>query len=117
MSPEYCFIVEDEAGICGYALAALDSQQFHNKLDLAWFPEVCNKYPAPKEKISNGEMLTPLEEVINNVHNNGLSNNIPDLVYKNHPSILQMSVMPHIMDLSVPKRMLACVLAALKANG
>jgi len=32
LSPEYCFIVEDEVGICGYALAALDGQQFEKRV-------------------------------------------------------------------------------------
>ena len=41
----------------------------------------------------------------------------PELIFKNHPSLLNLTVMSSIMDLSVPKRMLACVLAALKANG
>lgn len=77
---------------------------------------MCNKYSAPKKK--ENEMLTPCEEIINNMHSKDRSDFlIPEFIYKNHPSILRMNVLPQIVDLSVPKRMLACVIAALKANG
>ncbi|KAH9359583.1 hypothetical protein HPB48_021648 [Haemaphysalis longicornis] len=46
LSNEYCFVVEDETGVCGYALAALDAQDFKKKLEVAWKPELCTKYPA-----------------------------------------------------------------------
>ncbi|CAG2122337.1 unnamed protein product [Medioppia subpectinata] len=52
------------------------------------------------------------------MHSNNVVNNaIPEVICKNHPSVVKMSVLPHIMDLSVPKRILACIIAALKANG
>lgn len=62
LSNEYCFVVEDDTGICGYALAALDAQQFNKKLEIAWKPELCLKYPAPTKEPS--EMLTPAEVCI-----------------------------------------------------
>ncbi len=117
LSPEYCFIVEDEVGICGYALAALDGQQFEKRVEIAWTPELTRKYPPPTDKINSGQKLSPLEELINDMHSNSDVYSIPEVIYKNHPSILRMTLMSHIMDLSVPKRILACVIAALKANG
>ncbi|CAG2170295.1 unnamed protein product, partial [Oppiella nova] len=117
LSPEYCFIVEDEMGICGYALAALDAQQFNKKLEISWTPELNRKYPAPTEKLSAGQKLSPVEELINDMHSKTTVTGIPEVISKNHPSVVKMSVLPHIMDLSVPKRILACIIAALKANG
>lgn len=61
LSPEYCFVVEDETGICGYALAALDARQLRTKCEICWIPELQKKYPAPKKE--NGEMLTPAEVI------------------------------------------------------
>lgn len=40
----------------------------------------------------------------------------PEVIYKNHPSLLNLSPM-YSLCISVAKRMLACVIAALKANG
>ncbi|XP_075532915.1 O-GlcNAcase isoform X2 [Dermacentor variabilis] len=113
LSNEYCFVVEDEAGVCGYALAALDAQQFNKKLEVAWKPELCIKYPAPIKEPA--EMLSPAEEIMNSFHARAVK--VPDIVYKHHPSRVTMSILPSIMDSSVSKRLLACVLAALKANG
>jgi len=49
LTPEFCFVVEDDVGVVGYALAALDAKQFHKKLELAWLPEMCRKYPRPEK--------------------------------------------------------------------
>ena len=49
MTAEFCFVVEDDVGVVGYALAALDAKQFHKKLELAWLPEMCRKYPQPEK--------------------------------------------------------------------
>lgn len=113
LSNEYCFVVEDETGVCGYALAALDAQDFNKRLEVAWKPELCTKYPAPTKEPS--EMLTPAEEVMSSFHTRPIA--VPDIVYKHHPSRVTMSMLPSIVDSSVSKRLLACVLAALKANG
>lgn len=46
--PEFCFVVEDESGVVGYALAALNAKQFYQKIKAAWIPEMCSKYPEEK---------------------------------------------------------------------
>ena len=40
LSPEYCFVVEDDSGLCGYALAVLDAKGYYNKLEVSWIPEI-----------------------------------------------------------------------------
>ncbi|GFY71709.1 protein O-GlcNAcase [Trichonephila inaurata madagascariensis] len=114
LSPEYCFVVEDESGICGYALAALDARQLKTKCEMCWIPELLAKYPAPKK--GNGEMLTPAEEIIASFYNRQKVGP-PDVVYVHHPSTLRMNILPTVNDPSVPKRMLTCILSTLKANG
>jgi protein O-GlcNAcase/histone acetyltransferase len=59
LTPEFCFVVEDDIGLVGYALAALDAKQFHKKLELAWLPEMCHKYPQPEKR--SGETLSSAE--------------------------------------------------------
>lgn len=59
VSPELSLIVEEETGIVGYAVAALDARQFYSKVRLTWLPEMCLKYPAlqlPTDK-SNVEQV------------------------------------------------------------
>lgn len=45
LSPELCFVVEDETGIVGYACAALNAKQFYTQLESSWLPVMCTKYP------------------------------------------------------------------------
>jgi ribosomal protein S18 acetylase RimI-like enzyme len=39
--------LEDEQGICGYALGALDSRQFFDRYEREWRPALCAQFPAP----------------------------------------------------------------------
>lgn len=45
--PGLSLILEDDAGICGYALGALDSRSFYERYDLEWRPELCARFPQP----------------------------------------------------------------------
>lgn len=38
-------VVEDESGIVGYALAALNVKSYYQKLAVSWIPELRMKYP------------------------------------------------------------------------
>lgn len=117
LSSEYCFVVEDDIGLCGYALAVLDAKNYFSKLQVSWIPEIIKKYPLPlaEEQDKQSKYLTKFLNELHNDHKKIYSD--PETIFKNHPSLLNLTVMSSIMDLSVPKRMLACVIAALKANG
>jgi len=39
------FVLEDSQGVCGYVLAALDSQEFYGRFKTEWLPSVLHKYP------------------------------------------------------------------------
>lgn len=63
MTPEFCFVVEDDDGVVGYALAALDAKQFHKKLELAWLPEMCRKYPQLEKNAQDTLSKTEVNKV------------------------------------------------------
>src|SRR3954453_15033283 len=46
--PELSFILEDDQGICGYALGAFDSRAFYARYDAEWRPDLCARFPAPE---------------------------------------------------------------------
>lgn len=130
LSPEYCFIVEDnDESISGYALAALDAVSFNKRLELAWIPDLRKKYPLNSSDGNNRtsdsqpinrtteQSLTQRDMILQNIHSNRPKT--PIHVTNNYPSVLVMSLTSHVMnfDSSVSKRLLTCVLAALKANG
>lgn len=111
-------MVEDDTGLCGYALAVLDAKNYYRKLEAAWIPELLQKYPIDSQLDKQCIKHKYLCEFIEEMHNDYKQvYTDPDAVLKNYPSLLNLTVMSSIIDFSVPKRMLACVIAALKANG
>jgi len=66
LTPDFCFVVEDDDGVVGYALAALDAKQFHKKLELAWLPEMCRKYPQPEKNAEGTLSKTEVNKVFFN---------------------------------------------------
>ena len=57
LSPEFCFVVEDQHGVCGYVLAARDAYTFMMKTRDTWTPSMCEKYPKPlQDDISPAEV-------------------------------------------------------------
>ena len=58
LSPELSFVLEDDDGVCGYVLAALDSQAFYSQFMKEWAPQVADKYSVPHVGIKE---LTPEE--------------------------------------------------------
>lgn len=59
LHPEFCFVVEDDQGIVGYAGASPDYKKFRIKQELAWIPEMCLKYPIS----DNNKNLTKFAQV------------------------------------------------------
>ncbi len=45
--PEFGLILEDDQGICGYALGALESRTFFNRYEREWRPKLCAQFPDP----------------------------------------------------------------------
>ncbi|CAH1782880.1 unnamed protein product [Owenia fusiformis] len=111
-TPEYCFVVEDDAGIYGYVLASLDAKAHYKQIQEDYLPTLHNAYPRPKST----ENLTPAEETIAKFHD--FKPFLPDQLYEKYPSMLRIDILPErAVDPNIPRRMIACVLSALKSNG
>lgn len=112
LHPEMCLVVEDEGGVVGYACAALDYNKFRVKKELAWIPEMCLKYPMTEDGFKDLPKMA--QESISHFHK------FQDEIYvtsTTHPSSLICSLLPSVLDQSVSKRLITCLLAALRANG
>ncbi|KAH0947106.1 hypothetical protein HN011_003576 [Eciton burchellii] len=112
LSPEMCMVVEDEDGIVGYAVAILNVKSYNQKLAISWIPELRMKYPLDS---NIGELPQNVQDAIRYFHSF-----IPDVseqLCRQHPSKLMCTVLPSVTDQSICKRLITCVLAALRANG
>src|SRR5204862_8313662 len=45
--PELSLILEDELGVCGYALGALDSRAYYRRYESEWRPGLWGRFRAP----------------------------------------------------------------------
>jgi ribosomal protein S18 acetylase RimI-like enzyme len=46
--PELALVLEDEAGVCGYAFGAFDSRAFYARYESEWRPQLCAGHPMPQ---------------------------------------------------------------------
>lgn len=111
-SPEYCFVIEDCQGVCGYVLAALDAKTHLEYLETTWIPAMKDKYPRIEK---TGEM-TPAEEMIMSLHSH--KNYMPaDSILASYPSLVQMATFADRLVEGGLRLALASAVAALKTNG
>lgn len=111
LHPEFCMVVEDDTGVVGYACASPDYKKFRVKQELAWIPDLCAKYP---DKDENKNLPKFAQQLITHLHH------FKDEIFvssPSHPSSMICSLMPSVLDQSVSKRLITCLLAALRANG
>ena len=59
LSLDYCFVLEDEDGICGYALGTVDVTPFIKKCKISWIPFMQEKYTKPNgdKDLSEAEVI------------------------------------------------------------
>ena len=57
--PSLAFVAEDEAGVGGYIVGALDSKAFEERLEADWWPALRDRYPAPPSELP----LAPFAEI------------------------------------------------------
>uniref|UniRef100_Q8VIJ5-2 Isoform 2 of Protein O-GlcNAcase n=1 Tax=Rattus norvegicus TaxID=10116 RepID=Q8VIJ5-2 len=111
LSLDYCFVLEDEDGICGYALGTVDVTPFIKKCKISWIPFMQEKYTKP-----NGDKeLSEAEKIMLSFHEE--QEVLPETFLANFPSLIKMDIHKKVTDPSVAKSMMACLLSSLKANG
>lgn len=109
--PDLSLILEDEQGICGYALGALDSQAFYARYEAEWRGRLADRFAAP-----GGEPArwTPVERVYHAYHH-------PDYFcpepYDAYPSHLHIDLLPRAQGRGDGRRMIGQILAAMHRRG
>ncbi|XP_075874712.1 protein O-GlcNAcase isoform X1 [Nelusetta ayraudi] len=111
LSSEYGFVLEDDEGICGYALGTVDVKPFIKKCKLSWIPFMQEKYSKPDSQ----KDLTDAEKMMLSFHEE--EEGLPDSFLSNFPSLIKVDIHAKVTDPSVAKSMMGCLLSSLKANG
>ncbi|XP_060781651.1 protein O-GlcNAcase isoform X2 [Neoarius graeffei] len=110
-SPDYGFVLEDEEGICGYALGTVDVKPFVKKCKMSWIPFMQEKYNKPDSE----KDLSEAEKMMLSFHEE--EEGLPDSFLSNFPSLIKVDIHAKVTDPSVAKSMMGCLLSSLKANG
>lgn len=109
--PDLSLILEDEQGVCGYALGALDSHAFYARYEADWRPDLCARFPAPEGDPSG---WTRLQQVYHSYHH-------PDYFcpepYDRYPSHLHIDLLPRAQSRGHGRRMIERILDTLRARG
>jgi len=111
LNADLSFVVEDDNElVVGIAVAVLNGKEFRRKLNASWIPMLKDKHP-----ISLLENSVDVNRV-NSILHSGMTE-VPDQILSNHQAELRFAIMSPLVDPSVPKRLMTCILAALRANG
>jgi ribosomal protein S18 acetylase RimI-like enzyme len=109
--PDLSLILEDEQGLCGYALGALDSHAFYARYEAEWRPDLCARFPAPEGDPSG---WTRVQQVYHSYHH-------PDYFcpepYDCYPSHLHIDLLPRAQGRGHGRRMIERILDTLRARG
>ncbi|XP_040923490.1 protein O-GlcNAcase isoform X1 [Betta splendens] len=111
LSSDYGFVLEDDEGICGYALGTVDVKPFIKKCKLNWIPFMQEKYHKPDCE----KDLTEAEKIMLSFHEE--EEGLPDSFLSNFPSLIKVDIHAKVTDPSVAKSMMGCLLSSIKANG
>ena len=109
--PELSLVLEDEDGICGYALAALDSRAFYVRYESEWRPELCARFPDPGGDPAG---WTRVQHVYRVYHH-------PDYFcpepYEAYPSHLHIDLLPRAQGRGFGRRMVEELMHTLGRRG
>jgi ribosomal protein S18 acetylase RimI-like enzyme len=109
--PELGLILEDQQGICGYALGAFDSRAFFARYETEWRPDLCARFPDPQ---GDPSQWTRVQQVYSWYHH-------PDYFcpepYAGYPSHLHIDLLPRAQGHGYGRQMLEQVMASLRQFG
>ena len=109
--PELSLILEDEKGVCGYALGAFDSRAFFARYEADWRPDLCARFPEPQ---GDPRHWTRVQHVYSWYHH-------PDYFcpepYAAYPSHLHIDLLARARGHGYGRRMLEEVMHRLRQRG
>ncbi|KAM6956446.1 protein O-GlcNAcase [Aplochiton taeniatus] len=111
LSPDYGFVLEDDEGICGYALGTVDVKPFVKNCKMSWIPYMQEKYNKPDCQ----KDLSQAEKMMLSFHEE--EEGLPETFLSNFPSLIKVDIHAKVTDPSVAKSMMGCLLSSIKANG
>jgi ribosomal protein S18 acetylase RimI-like enzyme len=111
--PSLAFVAEDEAGVGGYIVAALDSRAFAERLEADWWPALRGRYPAPPPGLAP-DRWTPDQRVAHWIHD---PFPVPDDLAEDYPSHLHINLVPRLQSQGLGRQLMDTLVRALREQG
>ena len=111
LEPSLAFVAEDQEGVCGYVLGALDSHAFEQRCERDWWPALRVCYPEPDP---GADLSEPERYAIHDIHRPWRA--ADDLVDR-FPSHLHIDLLPRLQGRGFGRKMIATMTAALREQG
>jgi len=111
--PSLAFVAEDELGVGGYIVAALDSRAFERRLEADWWPALRERYAAPPAKLPY-DQLTPDQRAARFIH---APLTAPDELAGDYPSHLHINLVPRLQSQGLGRQMMSTLMRALREHG
>jgi ribosomal protein S18 acetylase RimI-like enzyme len=109
--PELSFVLEDAAGVCGYALGALDSRRFFERYEAHWRRGLCERFAEPS---GDPAAWSPVQQVYYTYHH-------PDYFcpepYDAHPSHLHIDLLPRAQGRGFGRQLIERLIDTLRERG
>ena len=111
--PSLAFVAEDEAGVGGYIVGALDSRAFEERLEADWWPALRDRYPAPPSELPP-DQWTPDQRTAGFIH---APFPVPDELAKDYPSHLHINLVPRLQSQGLGRQLMNTLIRALQEQG
>jgi ribosomal protein S18 acetylase RimI-like enzyme len=112
LEPSLAFVAEDEAGVGGYCLGALDTRAFEQRAERDWWPPLRRRYAEPDA--AGRDRWTRDEQVAYTIHHPWRTD---DELLADYPSHLHIDLLPRIQGHGTGRRLMDTQLAALAGRG
>ncbi len=112
LSPQTAFVAEDEDGVAGYIVGALNTRAFEALAEEAWWPALRRRYVDPVDL--SPEAWTPDQTRAYQIHH---PHPAPRRVVEAYPSHLHINLLPRLQGRGVGKRLMDVWLDTVAALG
>jgi ribosomal protein S18 acetylase RimI-like enzyme len=109
--PSHAWVAEDEAGVAGYVLGALDSRAFEARLERDWWPALRARYPDPRQLAVTPSELEWL--CLQAIHQPLTAE---AALVGSYPSHLHIDLLPRLQGCGLGRRLIETLFAALRAG-
>jgi ribosomal protein S18 acetylase RimI-like enzyme len=110
LEPELAFVAEDEQGVGGYVLGALDTADFERRQEEAWWPALRRRYPDPGAATD----LSPDQRMAWVIHH---PHPFDEEINARYPSHLHIDLLPRLQRGGNGRRLMRDLLDALAVRG